>query len=99
MKTYPSEKIRNVMLVGSPSSGKTTLAEAMLFRAGVLNRIGNVEAGNTISDFSPEEQETRSSQVTSLISFEWQDHKINLLDTPGSLDFAGELAGGCDPRR
>ena len=79
------------MLVGSPSSGKTTLAEAMLFRAGVLNRIGNVEAGNTISDFSPEEQETRSSQVTSLISFEWQDHKINLLDTPGSLDFAGEL--------
>ena len=91
MKTYPSEKIRNVMLVGSPSSGKTTLAEAMLFRAGVLNRIGNVEAGNTISDFSPEEQETRSSQVTSLISFEWQDHKINLLDTPGSLDFAGEL--------
>ncbi len=79
------------MLVGSPSSGKTTLAEAMLFRAGVLNRIGNVEAGNTVSDFSPEEQETRSSQVTSLISFEWQDHKINLLDTPGSLDFAGEL--------
>ena len=91
MKAYPSEKIRNVVLVGSPGGGKTTLAEAMLYRAGVLNRIGNVEAGNTVSDFSPEEQETRSSQVTSLISFEWEDHKINLLDTPGSLDFAGEV--------
>ena len=62
-----------------------------MYKRQVLNRIGNVEAGNTISDFSPEERETRSSQVTSLISFEWQDHKINLLDTPGSLDFAGEL--------
>lgn len=91
MKAYPSERIRNVVLVGSPGGGKTTLAEAMLYRAGVLNRIGNVEAGNTVSDFSPEEQETRSSQVSSLISFEWEDHKINLLDTPGSLDFAGEL--------
>ena len=91
MKTYQSEKIRNVVLVGSPGGGKTTLAEAMLYRAGVLNRIGNVEAGNTVSDFSPEEQETRSSQVTSLVSFEWEDHKINLLDTPGSLDFAGEM--------
>lgn len=91
MKAYPSEKIRNVVLVGSPGGGKTTLAEAMLFRAGVLNRIGNVEAGSTVSDFSPEEQETRSSQVASLISFEWEDHKINLLDTPGSLDFAGEM--------
>ena len=91
MKAYSSEKIRNVVLVGSPGGGKTTLAEAMLFRAGVLNRIGNVEAGSTVSDFSPEEQETRSSQVASLISFEWEDHKINLLDTPGSLDFAGEM--------
>ncbi len=91
MKTYQTSHIRNVALLGSPGSGKTTLVEAMLFRAGKTNRIGSVEAGTTVSDSSPEEHETASSQVLSLVAFEWEDHKINLLDVPGSLDFAGEM--------
>ena len=90
MKTYPTERIRNVALVGSSGAGKTMLAEAMLFRAGVLDRMGGIEARNTVCDHEPEEREAGSSQVMALASFEWNDHKINLLDTPGSFDFAGE---------
>ena len=90
MKTYPTERIRNVALVGSSGAGKTMLAEAMLFRAGVLDRMGGIEAGNTVCDHEPEERDAGSSQVMTLASFEWNDHRINLLDTPGSFDFAGE---------
>ena len=90
MKTYPTERIRNVALVGASSAGKTMLAEAMLFRAGALDRMGSIEAENTVCDHEPEERDSGSSQVMALASFEWNDHKINLLDTPGSFDFAGE---------
>lgn len=90
MKTYPSERIRNVALVGSSGAGKTMLAEAMLFRAGVLDRMGGIETQNTVCDHEPEEHAAGSSQVLTLASFEWNDHKINLIDTPGSFDFAGE---------
>ena len=90
MKTYPTERIRNVALVGASSAGKTMLAEAMLFRAGALDRMGSIEAENTVCDYEPEERDAGSSQVMALASFEWNDHKINLLDTPGSFDFAGE---------
>ncbi len=90
MKTYPTERIRNVALVGSSGAGKTMLAEAMLYRAGVLDRMGSIEAQNTVCDHEPEEKTAGSSQVLTLASFEWNDHKINLLDTPGSFDFAGE---------
>ena len=90
MKTYPTERIRNVALVGSSGAGKTMLAEAMLFRAGVLDRMGGIETRNTVCDHEPEEHAAGSSQVMTLASFEWNDHKINLLDTPGSFDFAGE---------
>ena len=85
------EKIRNVALVGSQGSGKTTLAEAMLYRAGVIDRTGRVEEGTTVCDFSPEEKAATHSQSLALASFEWHGHKINLLDTPGAPDYAGEL--------
>ncbi len=85
------EKIRNVALVGSQGSGKTTLAEAMLYRAGVIDRTGRVEEGTTLCDFSPEEKVATHSQSLALASFEWHGHKINLLDTPGAPDYAGEL--------
>ena len=90
VKTYPTERIRNVALVGAGSAGKTMLAESMLFRAGLLDRMGSVESGTTVCDHEPEEKASGSSQVVTLASFEWNDHKINLLDTPGSFDFAGD---------
>ena len=85
------EKIRNVALVGSQGSGKTTLAEALLYRAGQIDRTGRVEDGTTVCDFSPEEKTASHSQSLALASFEWHGHKINLLDTPGAPDYAGEL--------
>ena len=85
------EKIRNVALVGSQGSGKTTLAEALLYRAGVIDRTGRVEEGTTVCDFSPEEKTASHSQSLALASFDWHGHKINLLDTPGAPDYAGEL--------
>ncbi len=86
MKTYTSSQIRNVVLVGHGGSGKTTLAEAMLVRAGAINR-----AGSTM-DHDPEEKEKGFSMALGLAQFEWRDHKINLLDSPGFPDFIGEVA-------
>ncbi len=88
---FATEKIRNVALVGSQGSGKTTLAEAMLYRANVIDRTGKVEEGTTVCDFTLEEKAAQHSQSLALASFEWQSHKINLLDTPGAPDYAGEL--------
>jgi elongation factor G len=91
VKTYSPEKIRNVALVGHGGSGKTTLAEAMLYRAGAINRLGRVEDGNTVMDFDEEEQKRGNSLSLSLAPVEWQGHKINLLDTPGYPDFIGDV--------
>jgi elongation factor G len=93
MNEYKADKIRNVVLVGHSSSGKTTLAEALLFKTGATNRLGRVEEGNTVSDFDPEEQRRKISISTSLIPCEWNGHKINILDTPGYVDFVGEVKG------
>ncbi|MDK1010253.1 MAG: elongation factor G [Actinomycetota bacterium] len=91
MKVFPPEKIRNVALVGHSGSGKTSLAEALLFHAGAISRIGTVEAGNTVMDYDPEEHERGTTITMALAPFEWQGHKINLIDTPGYADYAGEL--------
>lgn len=93
MSTYTAEQIRNVVLVGHSSSGKTTLAETILFNTGVLKRRGLVEDGNTVSDFDPEEIRRKISINTSVIPCEYNQHKINILDAPGYLDFVGEVKG------
>ncbi len=89
---FPADRIRNVALVGHHGSGKTTLAEALLYRAGAVNRLGSVEAGTTVSDFEPEEHAHGMSVSLSLCSFEWRDHRVNIIDTPGYPDFAGEVS-------
>ena len=84
-------KIRNVALLSHSGSGKTTLAEALLFNTKVINRMGNVESGNTVSDYEPEEAKRASSIQTSLIPCVSNGHKVNFLDTPGYDDFRGEV--------
>lgn len=91
MKEYTSDKLRNVALVGHQSSGKTSLVEAMLFNTGAITRLGKIEDGNTTSDWDDEERARKLSLSTSLIPLEWNDHKINVLDTPGYTDFQGEM--------
>ena len=84
--------IRNVALLSHSGAGKTSLAEIMLFNAQVINRIGRVEDGNTVSDYEPEEARRAASVQTSLLRFSDGDSKVNLLDTPGYDEFAGEVA-------
>lgn len=91
MKEYTPDRIRNVALVGHGGSGKTSLAEALLFSAGSTTRLGRVEEGNTISDYHPDEIERQISINTSLLFCEWKGNKINILDTPGYTDFTGEV--------
>jgi len=93
MSKYTVEKLRNVVLMGHSSSGKTSLAEAMLFNTGVLKRRGSVEDGNSVSDFDPEEIRRKISISTSVLPCEYKGHKINVLDAPGYIDFAGEVKG------
>lgn len=93
MKTYSTDMIRNVALLGHSSSGKTTLTEAALFATGVTKRQGRVEDGNTMSDFDKEEISRGVSIGTTSIPLEWNNIKFNLLDTPGYFDFIGEMYG------
>ncbi|NLJ80432.1 MAG: elongation factor G [Firmicutes bacterium] len=91
MKKYGTEFLRNVALVGHGSAGKTSLAEAMLFTAKGINRLGKVDDGNTIMDYDPEEIRRQISINASLAPVEWKEHKINILDTPGYFDFVGDV--------
>src|SRR6478752_6372083 len=90
---HRADRIRNVALVGHRGSGKTSLNEALLYQAGVLNRLGSVTEGTTASDGDPDEQTRQMSISASLSSFEWQDRKINLLDTPGEPSFVADALG------
>lgn len=91
MKVYRTDEIRNVVLLGHGGSGKTSLAEAMLYVSGATNRMGKISEGNTASDFDKEEQKREFSIGTSIIPIEWEKAKINILDTPGYFDFVGEV--------
>lgn len=91
MNIYTTDKIRNVALLGHGGCGKTSLAEAMAYLSGITSRMGKVDDGNTVSDFGKEEQKRKISISTSVIPIEWEGYKINLLDTPGFFDFAGEV--------
>ncbi|MDF2539284.1 MAG: hypothetical protein K0S76_2305 [Herbinix sp.] len=91
MNVYTSEKIRNVVLLGHGSCGKTTLVEAMAYTTGILKRQGRVEEGNTISDYDKEEQKRLFSISTTVVPMIFEDTKINFLDTPGYFDFVGEV--------
>jgi elongation factor G len=91
MKEYPTEMLRNVALVSHGGAGKTTLGEAMLYLSGAITRIGRVEDGNTVSDFEEEEIRRQLSLSTSILPIEYEEHKLNVLDTPGYTDFIGEV--------
>ncbi|GAB5519955.1 MAG: elongation factor G [Rhodothermales bacterium] len=91
MDVHDAKHIRNVALVGHQGSGKTMLAEAMLYCSGALKRMGSVEEGNTVSDYHASEKERQMSVFTSLLHAEWKGYKINILDTPGYPDFVGEM--------
>ena len=88
MNIYTTDKIRNVVLLGHGGCGKTSLAEAAGYLAGITSRMGKVSDGNTISDFGKEEIKRNFSIATSVIALEWGDCKINLIDSPGFFDFA-----------
>ncbi len=89
MKTYSTDQIKNIALLGNAGSGKTTIAEAMLFEGGVIDRRGDVSAKNTVSDYNPIEHENESSIFSSVLFTEYNDKKINILDSPGADDFVG----------
>ncbi len=94
MKAFPTAKIRNVALVGHGGAGKTTLAEALLYAAGAISRMGRVEDGTTVCDFDPEEARRGISVSLAVAPFEHDGHKVNLIDTPGYADFVGDVAAG-----
>ena len=89
MKTYKSNEIKNISLLGSSGAGKTTLVEAMLYESGVIKRRGSIDNQNTVSDYFPVEKEYGYSVFSTVINIEWLGKKLNIIDCPGSDDFIG----------
>ena len=94
MKTYTCKNIRNIALAGHGGSGKTSVAEGLLYKCGEIERMGKVSDGNSVCDYDPEEIKRKISLGTSLAYCQWKDVKINILDTPGQFDFAAGLYEG-----
>ncbi len=91
MKVYDEKHLKNLVLLGAPKSGKTLLAEDMLFEAGITHRRGTIEGNNTVSDYHEIEHERGNSIFATVMHTEWRDYKINIIDTPGFDDFVGEM--------
>ena len=91
MKEYQTGQIRNIALVSHNGAGKTTLVERLLFKSGAISRMGSVTSGTAHMDFEEEEVNRNSSIATAIAPVEWKGVKLNLLDTPGFLDFIGEV--------
>lgn len=91
MKNYTTDKIRNVSFLGHRGSGKTSLVESLLLRANVISNLGNIDKGNTVSDYDDEEKSRKFSINTSVVSLDYDGHIYNILDTPGYFDFSGEV--------
>ena len=94
MPNFPTERIRNIVLLSHSGAGKTILAEAMLHAAKVTNRLGRVEDGTTASDFEPEERKRGGSVSAAVMNVPWNGAKINVIDTPGYADYRGEVVSG-----
>ena len=92
MKQFSADRIKNIALAGHSGSGKTSFAEALLFKAKMIDRLGKVADGNTVCDFDAEEIKRKTSLSTALAYYEYKDLKINIIDTPGLFGFAGGLA-------
>jgi elongation factor G len=97
MRTYQTDQIKNIVICGNPKSGKTTLAEAMLFRGGIIERRGTIEAKNTVSDYNEIEHENENSVFATVLYTEFADKKINIIDAPGLDDFSGGLITALRP--
>jgi elongation factor G len=93
LKTYKTDQLRNFAIGAHGGAGKTSLVEAMVFNMGETNRIGTIEQGTTVSDYNADEIERQISINTSLLHGDWNDHKLNIIDTPGYSDFFGEVVG------
>jgi len=91
MKVYDDKHLKNIVLLGAPKTGKTLLAEDMIFEAGITQRRGTIEAGNTVSDYHEIEKERGNSIFSTVLHTEWRDYKINIIDTPGFDDFIGDI--------
>jgi elongation factor G len=97
MRTYQTDQIKNIVICGNPKSGKTTMAEAMLFEGGIIDRRGSIEAKNTVSDYNEIEHENENSVFATVLYTEYADKKINIIDAPGLDDFSGGLVTGLRP--
>jgi len=91
MKVYQTQDIRNVTFAGAAKSGKTTLAEAILHESGMINRLGSIDAKNTVSDYRPIEQDKENSVSSTVLYTEYNNKKLNIIDAPGFPDYKGEV--------
>ncbi len=91
MREYRTEQIRNIGVIAHSGAGKTSLIEAMLYNGGAVERMGHVDQGNTVADYSPDEIERKTTLNCSVCIAEWNEHKLNIIDTPGAEDFYGDL--------